>query len=115
MGVCITALNGYFFGFICVSQQMMSHTSVQPHTSSTLTAIPQTLHAYFAPFLILPVAFAFSTTYIPVVVSLSLSEGYIILTTLLGIFINRERFKLYQYIGMVIAIVGVIILSIFYS
>jgi len=33
---------------------MMSHTSVQPQTSSTLIAIPQTLHEYFAPFLILP-------------------------------------------------------------
>src|SRR3989338_2349993 len=63
--------NGYFFGLICVSQQMMSHTSVQPHTSSTLIAIPQTLHEYFAPFLILPVEAFFLTGFFTVLTAMS--------------------------------------------
>jgi hypothetical protein len=39
-----------FFGFIGLSQQMMSQVSMQPQTSSTDTAMPQTPHLKASPF-----------------------------------------------------------------
>lgn len=60
-------------------------------------------------------SFAASITYIPVVVSLALSESYIILATLLGLFINKEKLEYHQLVGVIIAVVGVIVLAAFYS
>ena len=60
-------------------------------------------------------SFAISTRFIPIVVALVLSESYIILATLLGIFVNKERLRTYQIIGITLAIIGATILSLFYS
>ncbi len=39
----------YFFVFIRSPQQMISHVSIQPHSSSTETIRPHTLHEYLSP------------------------------------------------------------------
>jgi len=55
----------YFPAFIAVPQQIMSHTSAQPHASSTDTTSPQTSQEYRSPwftffvFLLPPLAGAF--------------------------------------------------------
>ncbi len=58
------------------------------------------------------IAFAFAVIYIPISVAITISESYIILAVLLGVIINRERLKHHQYLGVALAICGVLILSV---
>lgn len=55
--------------------------------------------------------FAASTTAIPIAITTTISEGYVPLVVLLGIFINRERLKKHQLLGIVVAIVSIFLLS----
>jgi drug/metabolite transporter (DMT)-like permease len=59
------------------------------------------------------VSFAQATTYIPIVIATTISESYIALAVLLGLFIGREKLHGHQYIGVTFAIAGVIALSYF--
>lgn len=59
------------------------------------------------------VAFAVSTTYIPIAIATTISESYIALAVLLGLFVNHERLKAHQVAGVALATVGVIALSYF--
>ncbi|MBI5733072.1 DMT family transporter [Candidatus Jorgensenbacteria bacterium] len=55
--------------------------------------------------------YAFATTYIPISIAIAVSESYIALAVLLGVFANREKLKWHQYLGIVLATIGVISLS----
>lgn len=57
------------------------------------------------------IAFAFAVLYIPISVAITISESYIILAVLLGVFINKEKLKHHQYLGVVLAIGGVMLLA----
>lgn len=57
------------------------------------------------------VAFAAATTMIPIAVATTISESYIALAVLLGLFVNREKLKIHQIAGVALATVGVVILS----
>ncbi len=57
------------------------------------------------------VAYAGATTFIPTSIAATVSESYIALGVFLGIFINRERIKMHQRIGIVIAVIAVVILA----
>ncbi len=57
------------------------------------------------------ISFAFAVRYIPISIATTISESYIALTVLLGIFVNREKLKPHQFIGVALAIIGIIILS----
>jgi drug/metabolite transporter (DMT)-like permease len=59
--------------------------------------------------------FAFSTTFIPISVATTISEGYIALVVMLGIFVNREKLQKHQIVGVILAIIGVLALSFFSS
>lgn len=59
------------------------------------------------------VAFAVSTTYIPIAIATTISESYIALAVLLGLFVNHEKLKAHQIAGVALATVGVIALSYF--
>ncbi|MEO8637401.1 MAG: EamA family transporter [Candidatus Taylorbacteria bacterium] len=59
------------------------------------------------------VAYAFSTTFIPISIAMAVSESYIVLAVLLGIFVNREKLRHHQIIGVILAIGGIIALSAF--
>jgi len=59
------------------------------------------------------VAFAISTTYIPIAIATTISESYIALAVLLGLFVGREKLKKHQIIGVTLATVGVVVLSYF--
>ncbi len=59
------------------------------------------------------VSFASATTYIPIAIATTISEGYIILAVLLGIFINKEKLRTTQLVGVVIATTGVVVLAYF--
>src|SRR3989339_74902 len=55
--------------------------------------------------------FAVAVTYIPIAIATTISESYIALAVLLGLFINKEKLQHHQYAGVIIAIVSVILLS----
>jgi uncharacterized membrane protein len=57
------------------------------------------------------VAFALSATAIATSIVTAISESYIILGVILGIFVNKEKLKLNQLIGIVLAGGGIILLG----
>lgn len=59
------------------------------------------------------VSFAKATTYIPIAIATTISESYIALAVLLGLFVNREKLRAHQIAGITLAIFGVIMLSYF--
>lgn len=61
------------------------------------------------------VAFAFATSSIATSIVTAISESYIILGVILGIFINREKLRRHQYVGIALAAGGIIALSVFTS
>ncbi len=61
------------------------------------------------------IAFIFSTSLAPIAISTALSESYIIIAILMGLFIGRERLKTHQKIGLVGAIISAIVLAVISS
>ena len=59
------------------------------------------------------VSFAKATTFIPIAIATTISESYIALAVLLGLFVNKEKLKTHQVVGVSLAIIGVITLSYF--
>lgn len=59
------------------------------------------------------VSFAKATTFIPIAIATTISESYIALAVLLGLFINREKLRTHQIVGVALATIGVITLSYF--
>lgn len=59
------------------------------------------------------VSFAAATTYLPIAVATTISESYIALAVLLGLFISREKIKPHQVMGVALATIGVVALSYF--
>ncbi len=57
------------------------------------------------------IAYAYSVLYLPIAIAVSISESYIALAALLGIFLNREKLKKHQYLGLVITVIAVIVLA----
>ncbi len=55
--------------------------------------------------------YAFATSLIPIAIATTISESYIAITVILGIFINREKLKYHQVVGVIIAILSIILLS----
>lgn len=57
------------------------------------------------------VAFALATTTLATSIVAAISESYIILGVILGIFVNRERLRLNQFIGIILVVGGILMLS----
>ncbi|MFH0987959.1 MAG: DMT family transporter [Parcubacteria group bacterium] len=57
------------------------------------------------------IAYVLAMTLAPIAVATALSESYIIIAVLLGLFMNKERLQLHQKIGLVGAVVSAIVLS----
>jgi drug/metabolite transporter (DMT)-like permease len=57
------------------------------------------------------ISFAFATTFIPISIATTISESYIALTVLLGLFVGKEKLHRYQIFGAFLAISGIIALS----
>ncbi len=56
-------------------------------------------------------AYAFAMVYIPISIATTISESYVALSVMLGIFVNKEKIERHQIIGIVLAILGVILLG----
>ena len=50
------------------------------------------------------VAYVFSMTLAPIAVATALSESYIVITVLLGLFVNHEKLQKHQKVGLVAAV-----------
>jgi drug/metabolite transporter (DMT)-like permease len=59
------------------------------------------------------VAYAFATTIIPISIATTISESFVALAVLLGIFINKEKLKPHQKVGIILCIVSVLLISYF--
>jgi drug/metabolite transporter (DMT)-like permease len=57
------------------------------------------------------IAFAFAMSLAPIAIAVSLSESYIIVAVLLGLFINKEKLQKHQKFGLIIAIISAIVLA----
>jgi drug/metabolite transporter (DMT)-like permease len=57
------------------------------------------------------IAFAYSMVFAPIAIAVSISQCYVIITVLLGIFVSREKLKPHQKIGIVLAIAFAIALA----
>ena len=57
------------------------------------------------------IAYAFSTTIIPISIATTISESYVALAVMLGVFVNKEKIKQHQILGVVVVILGVILLG----
>jgi len=58
------------------------------------------------------IAFAYAMIYAPIGIAVALSESYIIIAVMLGIFVNKETLQGHQKIGLVVAIISAVILAI---
>jgi len=56
-------------------------------------------------------SYGYAAKYIPISLAITISEAYIILASLLGLWVNKEKFQRHQIIGMGVAGVAVIILA----
>jgi drug/metabolite transporter (DMT)-like permease len=61
------------------------------------------------------VAFVFAMTLSPIAIATALSESYIIVAVLLGLFINKEKLQKHQKIGLVGAIISAVVLAVISS
>lgn len=61
------------------------------------------------------ILYAFSMSLIPISIATAISESYIAFLVLLGIIVNKDRVQTHQYLGVTLAVLGVIILSALYG
>ena len=59
--------------------------------------------------------YAYAMTYIPISIATTISESYIVGGVLLGVFINKERLRPHQFVGVIITIIGILALSLLTS
>ncbi len=57
-------------------------------------------------------AYAFATTKIPISITIAITESYIALAVILGIFINKEKLSKHQLIGIAITLLAAIALAV---
>lgn len=55
--------------------------------------------------------FAFSMLTVPVAIATGISESYIVLASLLGLWLNREKLRRHQFVGLLVAVAAVILLA----
>jgi len=55
--------------------------------------------------------FAFAASLIPISIATTVSESYIALVVCLGLFLNKEKVRWHQLVGVTVAITSIIILS----
>jgi len=57
------------------------------------------------------VTYAYSMVYIPIAVSTGISESYIAMSALLGLFVNKEKLQKHQWGGLVICVLAAVSLA----
>ncbi len=91
--------------YLVVSKRMAEVTKALSQHSKIIFAVSSAD-------LIAWVSFTYSASYIPIALATAISEAYIALAALLGLFINKEKLKNHQLLGLVITVATAITLSI---
>ena len=55
--------------------------------------------------------FCLATSYIPISISTAIAESFVIITVLLGLFVNHEKIKWHQKAGLMVVVASVIMLA----
>ncbi len=55
--------------------------------------------------------YAYSTLTIPIAITTAISESYIVLASLLGLWLNRERLHRHQFVGLIIAVAAAVTIT----
>jgi drug/metabolite transporter (DMT)-like permease len=55
--------------------------------------------------------YSFAITLIPISITTAISESYVALAAVLGVFVNKEKLKRHQIVGIILAITSVVILA----
>ncbi|MEI8249481.1 MAG: DMT family transporter [Candidatus Taylorbacteria bacterium] len=58
------------------------------------------------------IAYAVAMALVPIAIATGLSESSIIISVLLGLFVNKEKLFKYQKVGLIVALVSVIVLAV---
>ncbi len=56
-------------------------------------------------------SYAFAMTLIPISIATTISQSYIVITVLLGVYVNKEKLNSHQTFGVALALLGVLALS----
>ncbi|MEY4731642.1 MAG: hypothetical protein RL681_588 [Candidatus Parcubacteria bacterium] len=56
-------------------------------------------------------AYAAATLFIPIAIATGISESYIALAAALGVFFNKERLRIHQWVGLVLTVCAAIVLG----
>jgi len=56
-------------------------------------------------------AFGFAMVFVPIAIAVALSESYIVIAVLLGYFVNKEKLKKHQIIGLVLSVISAVYLA----
>mgnify|MGYP001589684440 FL=1 len=56
-------------------------------------------------------AFGFSMVFAPISIAVAISESYIVIAVLLGYFVNKEKLKKHQIIGLVLSVISAVYLA----
>jgi drug/metabolite transporter (DMT)-like permease len=57
------------------------------------------------------ISYGYAAALIPIGIATTISEGYLVVATLLGVAVNKERLKKHQVLGIAITISGILVLS----
>lgn len=57
------------------------------------------------------ISFAFAMVMAPIAITVAISESYIVIAVILGMYLNKEKLKIHQKLGILVAIVAAIILA----
>lgn len=57
------------------------------------------------------IAYGYAVLFLPIAIAASISESYLAVAVLLGVYFNKERIKPHQKVGALVAILGVIALA----
>lgn len=58
------------------------------------------------------ISFAFALILAPIAIAVALSQSFIIITVLLGMYISKEKMRVHQKFGLILAILSAIILAV---
>lgn len=72
---------------------------------------PMLVFGVSALYLVAFVSYGIAVTLIPISIATTISENYIVLAALLGVWLNKEKLMLHQALGAAVAVAGVLVLA----
>lgn len=103
VGFCIMVLSTVM---LAVRRELKWKYLVEPLRKYPALILAETSFAITA-----GLCFAYATTLLPISIATAISEGYVVLSVLLGLVINREKLHKHQFAGIGLVIAGITALA----